>query len=72
MSTERIILERLIKDPILANGLEPHTIEIVKQLKPIVKTFSSAFTSYKACLGEEKRKVVLTVGEKQAKHIKWH
>ena len=50
----------------LANGLQPHTIEITK---PLVKPYKSAYAAYKAHLEEEKKKVVLTERDKQAEHI---
>ena len=66
MYAKTIISKRLIKDHMLANGLQPHTIEITK---PLVKACKSAYTAYKAHLEEEKEKVVLTEHDKYAEHI---
>ena len=51
----------------LANRLQPHTIEITK---PLVKAYKSAYAAYKAHLEEEKKKVVLTGRDKQADCVK--
>ena len=66
MYAKTIISKRLIKDHMLANGLQPHTIEITK---PLVKAYKSVNAAYKAHLEEEKKKVVLTECEKQAEYI---
>ena len=57
MYAKTIISKRFIKDHMLPNGLQPHTIKITK---PLVKAFKSAYAAYKAHLEEEKKKVVLT------------
>ena len=61
MYAKTIISKRLIKDHMLANGLQPHTIEITK---PLVKAYKSVYAAYKAHLEEEKKKVVLTERDK--------
>lgn len=61
MYATTIISKRFIKDYMLANGLQPHTIEITK---PLVKPYKSAYAAYKAHLEEEKKKVVLTERDK--------
>ena len=66
MYAKTIISKRLIKDHILTNGLQPHTIEIIK---PLVKAYKSAYAAYKTQLQEEKKKVVLTERDKQAEHV---
>ena len=66
MYTKTIISKRLIKDYMLANGLQPHTIKITK---PLVKACKITYSAYKAHLEEEKKKVVLTEHDKQAEHI---
>ena len=66
MYTKTIISKRLIKDYMLANGLQPHTIKVTK---PLVKACKITYSAYKAHLEEEKKKVVLTEHDKQAEHI---
>ena len=42
MYAKTIISKRLIKDHMLANGLQPHTIEITK---PLVKAYKSTYAA---------------------------
>ena len=49
MYGKTIISKRLVKDRMLANGLQPHTIEITK---PLLKAYKSAYAAYKAHLEE--------------------
>ena len=54
MYAKTIISKRLIKDHMLANGLQPHTIKVTK---PLVKAYKSAYAATKPTWMRKRKKL---------------